>query len=508
MNKLADLENAHTQAQLERISAQATYEELKNLEVDSIPPSITDPNLLQLRSEYTRTKADYDEKSKVFKPNYPDMIQLKAKLDSLKDELNKAVDAAESDYRSALNRERNLRQLLNNQKANVATTSSNAILYNSLKIEVDNKRILLNSLVERQTETQVSARLGGIRASNISVIDPGEVPRNPIYPKKKLNLMLAFIFGLGGGIILCFLLEYLDNTVKGNEDIEKLFGLSSLGVVPYLPPDGMKKGKNSNRYGSYRYSYKEHSSASEDSIPEVKEIELVNYLYPQISISEDYRTIRTSLLLSHAGNPPKVLIFTSAMSQEGKSSTVINMAVSFAQLNERVLVIDADMRKPRIHKVFDVDNSTGLSGYLAGKAFIRNAIQKSSIDNVWILPAGLIPPNPAELLNSKKMKELIDVVRKGYDIILIDSPPVLAVVDSVIVSTLADGTVFIVKAGKTTYKLLNSAIEELNKANAKILGLVFNEIKAVRGEYYYMDYYRYRDYSYEETEETEAEEVD
>jgi len=369
---------------------------------------------------------------------------------------------------------------------------------------VDNKRKLLNSLIERQTETQVSAQLGGLKASNIWVIDKGEVPRNPVSPKKQLNLMLALIFGLAGGIVLCFLLDYLDNTVKGDEDIEKLFGLSSLGVVPYLPPDGVKRGKNSGYYGTYRYSYKDYAHASEESMPEIKEIELVNFHYPQISLSEDYRTIRTSLLLSHAGNPPKVIVFTSAMSKEGKSSTVANMAVSFAQLEERVLVIDADMRKPRIHKIFDVDNSAGLSGYLAGKTFIRNAIQKSSIDNVWILPAGLIPPNPAELLNSKKMKELIDVVKKGYDIILIDSPPVLAVVDSVIVSTLADGTVFIVKTGNTTYKMLSNAIEELNKANAKVLGLVFNEIKAGRGEYYYMDYYRYRDYSYEETEAEDA----
>lgn len=501
VNKLVDLNDAYTQAQINRIDAEVAYLELKDLEVDSLPQFVNNPVIQQLITEYTRLKTDYEEKSKIFKPNYPEMIQLKAKLDSMKGELDKAVDAAESEYNSALNKEASLKKLLDKQKEDVVKMDSNAIHYNSLKIEVENKRKMLNSLMERQNATLVSARLGGLKSSNISIIDKAEIPRNPISPKKTNNLIIALIIGLFGGGALCFVFEYLDNTIKGNEDVERLAGISSLGVIPYLPPDGMSKKKWSSHYFGYRYSYGKENHDSEETLPEIKEIELVNYKYPMLSISEDYRTIRTSILLSHAESPPKTIVFSSAMPQEGKSVTVANMAVSFSQLEYKVLVIDADLRKPRLHKIFNARNVSGLSGYLTGKVYLKDAYHKTSIENIWLLPSGLIPPNPSELLNSKKMKDMMENVKNGFDVILIDTPPVLAVVDAVIIASQADSTVFIVQAGKSTYQVFYKAVEELRRVNAKIIGILFNEMKMSRGEYPYMDYYRssrYRDYGEEE----------
>jgi len=491
VTKLSDLNEAYTQAQIDRINAQVKFQELKDVDVDSLPQFITDPVIQRLKTDYTAIKNEYEEKSKKFKPSYPEMIQLKARLDSMTDELNKAVDAAESEYNSALKRERSLKSLLDEQKRNVVTMNSNAILYNSINIEVENKRKLLNSLVEKQNQTLVSAKLGGLRASNISIIDKAEVPRKAVSPKKLYNLTIALLIGLFGGVGLCFLLDYMDNTIKGPEDVERLTGLSSLGMIPYLDPEGMSKKKKSGYYSGYRHPYGgEEDAENKDALPEIKEIELANYRYPKLSISEDYRTIRSSILLSYAENPPKTIVFSSALPQEGKSSTVANMAVSFSQLGERVLVIDADLRKPRLHMIFDAKNDKGLSAYLTGKIYLKDAFKKTSIQNIWLLSSGMIPPNPVELLNSKKMKDMMEEIKKGFDVILIDTPPVLAVVDAAEVSALADSTVIVVKAAKTTNRAFCTAVEKLRQARAKIMGVLYNEMKVKSGDYYYMDYYR------------------
>ncbi|NIO49358.1 MAG: polysaccharide biosynthesis tyrosine autokinase [Candidatus Aminicenantes bacterium] len=501
VSKFADLNKAYTQAQIDRIRTEAAYLELKSLKADSLPQFVNNPVIQQLKTEYTRIKNEYEEKSKKFKPSYPEMITLKAKLDSMWNELKKAVDAAESEYRSALKKEVSLKNLLRRQRADVVRMESNAILYNSIKIEVENKRRLLNSLVERQNETLVSARLGGLKTSNISIIDKAKVPKNPVSPKKKLNLFLALLVGLFGGVGLCFFFEYLDNTVKGPEDVEKLAGLPSLGVIPYLSPKGVKKKKRYGHYSLYKYSYGKENPGSEDTLPEIKEIELVNHLYPKFFISEDYRTVRTSILLSHAESPPKTIVFSSTLPKEGKTATVVNMAVAFSQLEEKVLIIDADLRKPRLHRIFKVRNLGGLSGYLTGKVSLKDAIQKTSVENIWLLPSGVIPPNPAELLNSKKMKKMMEEVKGAFDVILLDTAPVLAVIDAVIVSSLADSVVFLIKAGDVARKPFLNAVGELRGAKAKIIGVLFNELKLRRGDYHFMDYYRYYRHGYYREEE-------
>lgn len=508
VNKFADLNRAYTQAQIGRIKAEAAYRELKDLDIDALPQSMDNPVVRQRTAEYTRIKNEYEEKSKIFKPSYPEMVQLKARLDSMKEELKKAVDAAESEYGAFLKREYSLKSLLDKQKENVARMNSSAILYNSLKIEVENKRRLLNSLVEKQNETLVSEKLGGIEAGNISIIDKAEVPKYPISPKKKLNLIMAFFLGVFGGICICFALEYFDNTVKGPEDVEKLTGLASLGVIPYLDPEEAGKKKRDSYYLGYKYSYGKENPGEEDALSNIKEIELVNYLYPKLSISEDYRTVRTSILLSNSETPPKTIAISSTLPKEGKTATVVNMAVSFSQLEERVLVVDSDLRKPRLHRVFKTRNVGGLSGYLTGKISLKDAIQKTSIKNIWILPSGLIPPNPAELLNSRKMKEMIEEIKNGFDVILFDTPPVLAVIDGVIVSSLADSTVLVINAGKLIQKPFLNAVEELRHAKIKIIGVIFNGLKVRKGNYFYMDSYRYYRSRYYGEEEGKGDKVE
>ena len=494
VGKFADVNTAYTGAQIERINAESNYQELRNLKIDSLPQFIDNTVLQNLRTEYVKLKNEYEEKSEIFKPEYPDMLKLKGKLDSMKVELEgeigQAKEIAETEYRTALNKESSLKQLLEQQKADVAQMNSDSILYNSLNIEVENMRKLLGSLEERLKDTLVSERLGEIQTSNISIIDKAVTPLSPISPKKKLSLILAFIVGLVGGVGLCFVLEYLDNTVKGPEDLERLAKLPSLGVVPYLSPDGIKKIKHHGYYYKYHYAAEEDEVGKSAKLSQIKNLELINHLFPKFSISEDYRTVRTSVLLSSAERPPKSIVFTSALPKDGKTVTVANMAVAFAQLNEKVLIVDADMRKPKQHQIFHVKPSAGLSSYLTGKADLKDCIHKTTVDGIWLMPCGPVPPNPAELLESKKMRILVEGLGKGFDVVLLDTPPVLAVVDPVIVSNLVEATILVVYPRKTTEKVFLSAVEELKKGNTKIIGTIFNGMRLDKDDYYYSRFYK------------------
>jgi capsular exopolysaccharide synthesis family protein len=490
INTFAALNSAYTEARIERIRTEANYRELRDLDVDALPEFVDNSAIQNLKTEYTRLKNDYQEKIKLYKPDYPDMVQLKARIDSVKDEIRKAVDAVGSEYQAALQRERNLLNNLNRQRTEVAQMKSDAIRYNSLNIEIENIQTTLSSLISKQKDTLISSRLSGLSTSNISIIDRAEIRRVPVSPKKSFNLMVGLFFGLIGGVGLCFLFEYLDNTIKGPEDVERLSSLPSLGAVSYLPPEGFKNKKVNS------FSYKSQESSPEETLPEIKEIELINHIHPKIFIAEDYRTIRTSLLLSHADIPPKTIVFTSAMPQEGKSTTTANLAVAFSQLEKKVLLVDTDLRRPRLHRIFNVNNNKGLSGYLSGKLKLGDSIKTTSIENIWLLGSGLIPPNPAELLNSKRMNTLMKEVKKDFDIVLIDSPPVLAVVDSAIVSNLSDAVVIVIKTGKTINKAYTAALEELKRVKANITGVIFNEVKVGMGGYNYMSYYNYSQSSY------------
>ncbi len=466
-NKFADLNQAYNQAIIARVNSETAYREIKDLDVDSIPQFVNNPVVQALRTDYMRTKNDYDEKIKKFKPDYPEMVQLAARLDSMRTDLRRAVATAETEYQSALNREYSLKALLEKQKVDLAKMNQNAIIYNNLKTEVETKRHLYDSLVQRQNETLVSSRLGGLKSSNISVIDRAEIPRFPISPRKKLNLALALLLGLFGGVGLAFFAEYLDNTIKGTEDVERLAGLPSLGVVPHYEKDESGANPQDGHAG----------------------VELMSLKHPDSLSSEYYRTIRTSIMFSAAGRPMKCIAVTSTMAQEGKTSVVSNLAISFSQLNQKVLLIEADLRRPRLHQIFKVRRIKGMSNYLAGQAPLIEAAQATSIENIWVLPCGPLPPNPAELLNSPKMKDLIDEAKQIFDIILIDTPPLLAVVDPVIVAAVADGVALVVQANKTARKPFVRAVEELKKSNARIIGVILNDIRMTKKDFYYRDYY-------------------
>jgi len=281
-----------------------------------------------------------------------------------------------------------------------------------------------------------------------------------------------------------------------------LTGVPSLGVVPFLHPSGMKKIKRPGY--AYRDSYMDEEGAGKkDKSSQIKDIALVNHLYPNFTISEDYRTIRTSIMLSSAGSPPKSIAFTSALPQDGKSVTVANMAVSFAQLNEKVLVVDADMRKPQQHKIFQAKAGPGLSSYLTGKSGLNDCIHSTNVEGISLIPCGPVPPNPTELLNSKPMRQLMEDARNQFDMVLVDLLPVLAVVDPVVVCDLTEATILVVYPGKTKENAFASAVEELRKGKIKIIGTVFNGMRLDKDDYHYKSFYKsyYRSKGYDKSKE-------
>jgi capsular exopolysaccharide synthesis family protein len=490
------LNTAYGDAQVALINAETNYRQMRGLRVDAQSQLINNPTIQTLRTTLVGLQGDYAEKSRTLGPNNPDLLVSKTKLDNARSQLDaeivKAVDAAKSEFESAQTKVYSLKARLEDKRTEISGMNRDGILYKTLDSEITQKRTLLSTLQAKQEETGVSARLSGLGTSNIKVVDSALVPDSPVSPNVRRNFLVALLLGFILGIGLAFAADFLDNSVKGPEDMEKLTGLPSLGVIPHFSTNGARK---SGRYTSpYETLYGALPGENASELAKVTEVELINHLFPKISIAEDYRTVRTAILFSKSDHAARTLAFTSTSPQEGKSATLANMAISFAQLGERVLAIDADLRKPRLHKVFQVRNLSGLSGFLTGRAVLDDAIQKTAIDNLWILPSGPHPPNPAELLNSRKMRELMATLKEQFDIILIDTPPVLAVIDPVIVSSICDGTLLVVRSSKTTRKPLLKTIGELRKAKAVIIGVIFNDAKAGKegqsSNYFQYEYYQ------------------
>ena len=483
VSKYTEVTKAYTDATLKRIKAEADLQQLRSYKIDAPPQFISNPLIQTLRSSYSQLKTEYDEKSKSLGAGNPEMIQLKAKMDSTKSELQseigKAIAALETDLRAAQSLEGSLKALQETQRADVSRSNSDGILYRSLQVDIESKKSLLNQMVSKQEEAMVSARMTGMGTSYIKIVDRAVVPDKPFGPIPLRNAAVALILGLIFGVGFAFLADFIDNTIKEPEDMEHLTGLPSLGVIPQFAVNGT--GRKYGYTSRYRYNYrygKARSAAEEEKMAGVTEVELINHLFPRINIAEDYRTVRTSIMFSLPGKGSKAMVFTSSSPQEGKSATVANLGISFAQLGVKVVVVDADLRKPRQHKIFKVKNTSGLSDYLTGRRSFDEIIQKTAIDSFWVVPSGPHPPNPAELLNSEMMKDFVRLLKERFDVVLIDTPPVMAVIDPVIVSSYVDSTVIVLRTGKAARKPVLRTVSELRRAQAKIIGVVFNGAKA------------------------------
>lgn len=515
IDRLSQLNKALTEAQVERSQKEATWNGLKNVGPDYVPEAINNPLIQRLREDYVRLKRETQKMEERFQPDYPELQRMQVELESarksLADETQNLVKGAYSEYQTALSRERSLQAEFDEQKGAAFKMNSSAVLYNGLKVEIQNKKTLLDSLLRRESETGVEARLKGLRTSNIRVVDRARVPVRPSSPNKKRNLILALLLGLGGGVGLAFLFDFLDNSVKTSEDVERYAGLPTLGVVPKFSLEGANKAYSYSRKlkaakqparlqaGTEAEAGAVETVAAGAVAPFVAEvekaerpgsIELVPHFFPNSRLAESYRSIRTALLLSSADRPIKTIAVTSAMPGEGKTVSTANLAVTLAQSGKTVVVVDADLRRPRQHRLFKVKNTFGLTTYLTDSISIKDVVKSTEIPNLFLVNAGPIPPNPAELLGSDKMSRFIRMMAEESDYVIFDLPPMLEISDALVLGARVDGLVLVVWGDRTSREALRKAREKLDLLKVRTLGVIINNVTVPHhGAYYYKDYY-------------------
>lgn len=482
--RLTDLNRQLTEAQADRMSKQALYEYAKSGNMDAVPAMHNDEVLQDLLKKRADAETQYTAALNQTGPNFPRVHQLQANVKEIDqliaNEKENVVGRIESDYRAAKQREDLLQQALGQQKGEASQMSERMVQYGILKRDAEANKALYDGLLTKLKEAGISA---GLKSSNIRVVDPAMIPTTPARPAKLRNIALAFLVGLVGGIGLALLREYMDNTVKTPDDVEALSRLPSLAVVPAFT----ELNGNSKRVRLLG------ASSNGDS----KHVELVAQHYPKSQMSEAFRALRTSLLLSQAEHPPQVILVTSALPREGKTTAAANLAVTFAQLGDRTLLMDADLRKPGVGRLLSLGEGkyAGLSSYLAGVSSLDLVtIPHPAIPNLAAIPTGPLPPNPADLLSSQKLADAITELRGKYKFIVVDSPPIMAATDAVILSVQADGVLLVVRSGETPKEAFTRSRDLLASVRCRMLGVILNGVDASSPEYYYS--YRYYPYSY------------
>jgi capsular exopolysaccharide synthesis family protein len=469
VQKLGDLNAAVTRAKTDRIVKEGLFRQLQSIQsnraaLDTFPAILANGFIQQQKAELSGLQRQLAEASEKYGDKHPEIVKLRstiqvaqAKLDG---EVAKVVQSIRNEYLAAERQESSLTEALNQQKTEALAMNRKGIEYGVLEREAVSNRQIFDSLMQRTKETGIS---GELKTNNIRIVDPAETPRGPSNMATRRNLLLALFGGAALGIALAFLFEYLDNRIKDPNEIAEHLRIPFLGMVPAL-------------FG------KEFTTPliTRDGPP---------------NFAESFRGLRTNLLFSSAqGAGGRLIVVTSTAPGEGKTAVATNLSVSLAQAGTRVLLVDADMRKPRVHTVFEQPQQPGLSNVLVGNAKASDAVRKTSVQGLWVLTAGVCPPNPAELLSSRKFKDFAASLSHHFDWIIIDTPPVMAVTDASVIAHDATGVLFVVGSQSTDRHAARRAVEQLRQARATLVGGVLNRVDLQHHPYYYSQYYR-REYA-------------
>lgn len=484
--KLSQLHDLATRAETDRMLRQSLYEEVRAGRAAQLPEAFADPKTGELQKRLGELKVTYAQLSATYGEKNPKLVEVKQQIDAIEQQVAESRGGLElklkADYERAVRDEASMKAALDRAKAEASQQNQAFIEYNILKQEVETNKGLYVDFLQKTSQAKIQEHE---QHNNMRMIDPPQVPISPVGPNRLRTILIGFLVSLVAGVGLVFFLEYLDNTVKTVEDVSRYAQLPALSVIPAI------SGRRSRLLNGKSNSRKAVRELALNGNGHIRADQLMT-LDSRSSVAEAYRVLRTSVLLSSVDKPPKVIMITSGQPGEGKTTTAINTAISLAQLGASVLIIDCDLRKPSTHKVLGVtEHARGLSTYLSRNVEIDDCIQKLPIANLSLLPCGPIPPNPAEMISSLKMRGLLQTLRDRYDHIIIDSPPLLKVTDPVILSTLVDGVILVVHGGRSTREVVRRTRHELALAGAKVFGVVLNNVDVHHGDGdgYYGDYY-------------------
>lgn len=489
-DKLSRLHDQATRAQTDRMLKQSLYEEVKAGRVAQLPESFADPKTNDLLRKLGELKIEVSQLDVTYGPKNPKVVEKRQQIVAIEQQIGESRSGLEeklkADYERAVRDEASLQSALNLAKSEAAQQNQAAIQFNILKQEVETTKSLYTDFLQKTNQARIQEHE---QHNNMKMIDPPQVPVSPMGPNRLRTILIGFFVSLVAGVGLVFFLEYLDNTVKTVEDVSRYTQLPALSVIPSISGRKLRllSGGNGKKKTAAGLGLGNGGRVRSDKL---------SVLDSRSSVAEAYRVLRTSVLLSSVDRPPKLILITSGQPGEGKTTTVVNTAISLAQLGASVLIIDCDLRKPSAHKVLGVDQSRGLSTFLSRNVDIKDVIQKLPIANLSLLPCGPIPPNPSEMISSAKMKQLLATLSETYDHIIIDSPPLLKVTDPVILSTMVDGVILVVHGGKSTRDVVRRTRQELSIAGARIFGVVLNNVDSNHEGN--EDYYEaYSDYEHE-----------
>jgi capsular exopolysaccharide synthesis family protein len=464
VQKLQDLNEAVTKANTTRIQKEGAYNQAKAAQenpalIDGLPLILSNTFIQQQKTELAQLQRQLAQLSERLGPNHPDMVKIGIAITNaeakIQAEVAQVLEGTRREYEAALAEEQNLTTALNRQKAEAQSLNRDGIQYGVLQRDATANRQMFEALLQRTQETGVSEQ---IKAGNIRIIDQAEIPESPISPNVLNNLLIAIIAGLTLAVGLAFAFEYADDRIKNPDELKRHLGLAFLGMVPRL------------------FDKNVSSPLVTDGI--------------SAAFAEAFRSLRTNVLFSSVDDGGRLIVITSSAPGEGKTIISSNLAVTLAQAGHRVLLIDGDMRKPRVHEVFKLALAPGLSNLLVGTAAVSEATIESKVPGLWLMSAGTCPPNPAELLGSKRFKDFTAFLRKHFDWVIIDTPPIMAVTDAAIVGNLSHGVLFVVGAEMTSRRVAQRAVEQLELGQVKFLGAVLNRVDLQHHSYYYSKYYR------------------
>lgn len=443
----------------ERIKNEQSWRQVEHSDTVNFPQFLSNAVVDGLRTKRNELVTSYQEKLETFKPGYPAMIQIANKISEIDRQLAseiKTVRASlKSAYESSRNQESELKARVEMLRAEVLDFQKRSIQYNILKREVDTNRSLYNGLLQRLKEVDIAA---GVGSNNVFVVDTANFPSAPSSPRLLRAIILLWLGGIAAGFGVAYLIEKLDDVIETIEDAERVGGLTVLGIIPFV----------------------RNSGGAEQMLHETRS-----------PISEAYRSLCTSLQFASARGMPKSLLITSADPSEGKSITSLAIAQHFSRLGLNVLLVDADMRNPSLHKRLAVDNEIGLSSYLAGECEPPEAIQKTQIPNLAFLCSGPLPPNAADLLSSSRLMSLISLSLEVFDLVIIDGPPILGIADAPLLSNAAEATAFVIGAGIARAGSVRGALKRLDLAKSPLIGSVVTKVDARRSGYGYGGRYGY-----------------